>query len=351
MPKDPPLPPAAGGRADSDTTVSVVVVTWNAKDLTLRCLDSLLPVPVSTEVVVVDNASTDGTREALTSRDVRVVPMATNTGFAGGANAGIAASRGDIVVLVNNDAVVDSGFLDAITAPFGRAGGDDLGATTGRVLLSGSFAPDDRNAADALVAVDGTRWVRADRGVQLVNSTGNEVTRSGNGRDRDWLEPAEQVRASGEVFGFNGGCAALSRRALEDVGGFADELFLYYEDTELSWRMRRRGWRIEHVPTAITVHDHAASSGTASPLFANQNERNRLLVALIHAPLAVVVRATARTLVRVVKGPQRRRRARALAGAARLTPWALRRRRRVDRTATVSRATVATFAVPDGARR
>lgn len=346
-------------------SVSVVVVTWNGLDLTQRCLDSLGRQQVAgreVEVVVVDNGSTDGTVAALRARgDVRVVPLGRNTGFAGGVNAGVAATSGDVVVLLNNDAVAEPGYLEHLVAPFdaehgghgGHGGhgvdGARLGATTGRVVLSGRFrsgAPGEPGLVDHA----GGTWVRTDdaSGALLLNSTGNEVTRSGNGRDRDWLAPASAPAAPAAVFGFNGGSAAIARAALEDAGPLDESLFMYYEDTELSWRLRRRGWAVAHVHDAVTVHDHAGSSDATSAFFRDHNERNRLLVALVHAPVPVVARAFARSVARVVLGPERRRRATVLARVLGRTPGALRRRRTVDRAARVPRADVAALLVPDG---
>jgi GT2 family glycosyltransferase len=350
-------------------TVSVVVVSWEALDLTLRCLESLRVQQtdgLAVQLVVVDNGSRDATVETVGAMtDVLLVALPSNTGFAAGANAGIRATSSAVVVLLNNDAVARPGFLAALVAPFAtpaddarsgpRGGATRLGATTGRVVLSGSFVRADADAPGALVAAGGERWVRVGDGaapvgvepVVLLNSTGNEVTTSGNGRDRDWLAPADGPAAAAEVFGFNGGCAALSRAALEDVGLFDESLFMYYEDTDLSWRLSRRGWVVRHVPDAVAVHDHAASSGTSSPFFLDHNERNRLFVAVAHAPWPVVLRAMARTVTRVVVGPDRRRRARALGAVARRLPRALRRRKQVDRSASVPRAVPAALLVPD----
>lgn len=80
---------------------------------------------------------------------------------------------------------------------------------------------------------------------------------------------------------------------------------MYYEDTDLSWRLREAGWDIRYVAGARTRHDHAASSGTASPMFITMNARNRIVVAALHGPFPMVVRAILRTAVRTVHGPDR----------------------------------------------
>lgn len=340
--------------------VAVVVVTWEALALTRRCLAALRDQATSgagleleVEVLVVDNASTDGTSAALAAEGVRVLTLERNTGFAGGAAAGIAATDSDVVVLVNNDAVAAPGYLLALVAPL--VADERVGAVTGRVLLAGRWVPAAPDDAAALVAADGARWRRTSSedpaGRRLVNSTGGEVTRSGNGRDRDWLAPAEGPAADEDVFGFTGGSVALRRAALADVGSFDPDLFLYYEDTELSWRLRRRGWEVRYAAGAVTDHDHAASSGTGSDRFRDQNEANRLRVAVRHAPWPVVGRAAARATARAVLGPDRRRRWRVLGRVAKALPGELRARRAVDATATVPRATVATRLVADGAVR
>jgi N-acetylglucosaminyl-diphospho-decaprenol L-rhamnosyltransferase len=335
--------------------VSVVVVNWNGGELLQECLRSLGEDigRSDVEVVVVDNASTDGSEEEAvrTLPGVRVLRRPTNEGFAAGANAGIRSAQRPYVVLLNNDARVRPGFLRSLTAPFTAPGGADVAATTGRVLLAGDYvpAPSGTPSSDGLVGHDGRRWLRSQpgTGVRLVNSTGNLMTRSGNGRDRNWLAPADSPPADRDVFGFNGGCAALRREALDTVGLLEEALFMYFEDTELSWRLRRSGWRIEHVHDAVTEHQHAASSGTGTPFFRFHNARNRLVVSVAQAPWPVVGRALARTVWRLAAGPGRGTTARALWGALRLLPTALRRRRSTDRMATVPRADVARWLVTD----
>ena len=340
--------------SNGPVTTSVVVVNWNGGELLLECLASLVRDAAdrpAVEIVVIDNGSTDDSADRAEQAfpRIRVLRSPTNDGFAGGANAGIRASVGDLVVLVNNDATVRPGFLDALTAPFGRPGGEDVAAVTGRVLLAGGFlpAPVDAPPSDCLVSLDGRRWVRADDGMRLLNSTGNQMTRSGNGRDRDWLLPADSPPAPADVFGLNGGCAALRRRALDEVGLLDAALFMYYEDTEISWRLRRAGWRVLHAHDAVTEHWHAASSGTATAFFQVHNIRNRLLVSLAQAPWPVFVRGLVRTLVRLGRGPQRGRTARALGQFVLRAGHALAVRRATDRTATVRRSDVARWLVDD----
>lgn len=264
------------------TTVDVVVVNWNGADVLGDCLRSVVEHESdhSVRAVLVDNDSHDDSLAvaARTAPDAVVVRTGSNLGFAGGVQAGIEASDAEVVVLLNNDATLVAGFVDHAV---GRLlDSEATGAVTGRLLLS---------------------ELRAD-GVRLINSTGVEITASGNGRDRDWLRPdGDGERPSPEVFGLCGGAVALRRRALDDVGGFDPSLFLYYEDTDLSWRLRLAGWAIRYEHDAVVLHRHAHSTVDGSPLFVRQNARNRLVVATRYAPLPVVARAWSATVVRAVR--------------------------------------------------
>lgn len=340
-------------------SVTVVVVNWNGGDLLAACLDSLVTdvtdVAASresseraVEIVVVDNGSTDGSqRAAADHRGVRLVQLPDNRGFGAGVNAGIAASDGDYVVLVNNDAVVRPGFLEALVRPLDLD--PHVGAVTGLVLLAGTFATGSAPGTRTFRGRGPLTWHRLPDGTpghRLVNSRGNTVSRSGNGADVGWLDPVDELTEdvtapTTEVFGFNGGNAALRRTALEAVGTFDESLFMYYEDTDLSWRLRRGGWTVVHAPGAQTDHLHSASSGADSSFFAVHNARNRLVVALVHGPWSMVARAYARTVVRLVRGPGRRSTATALAQALGRLPADVRRRRAATRQATVAPSALA----------
>ncbi|MFB2599298.1 glycosyltransferase family 2 protein [Herbiconiux sp. P17] len=350
-------------------TVCAVVVNWRQPELTSAAVASLERQTglegLALSVVIVDNGSGDDSAARLAARHPqhRVVARATNGGFGAGVNAGIRAVAADVYVLLNNDAMAEPGFVSALVAPLRADRG--VAAVTAQIVLQGRYrraAPGE--SGDALVAADGSRWLADPAGVELVNSTGNETTRSGNGRDRDWLTPvatggAEQ-RPAGEVLGFSGGAAALRTDALIRVGLFDESLFMYYEDTDLSWRLRRAGWSIRYEPSALVRHAHAASTGTGSEVFLFHNERNRILVAAKNAPAAVLLTAVARTTVATLRAqlnalrgrtaPARadaRRRRRSLGAALRRLPATLSERRRLDREAVVPRSRPAAFLVPD----
>lgn len=358
----PSVPAATAARC------SVVVVNFNGGAFVAQCLESLRgqrAPGVDIEVVVVDNASTDGSAELIAADfpECRLLRSPTNLGFGGGVNLAVAKTTGDYIVLLNNDARADDGFVAELLAPLqsDAAVTDRVAAVTGRILLTGRFepAPDD---TDAYVSAAGVRWRRTtDGGVELVNSTGSQLSRSGNARDRSWLDPVDSSVPTAEVFGFCGGAAALRRSALDDVGTFEQSLFLYYEDVDLSWRLRRAGWQIRYAHGAVVHHQHAASSGISSRLFLVSNVRNRLLVTARNGPPRMVARAGQRalgnwvkSLARSVSGasrPPARRQlvasTAALAQAARMLPGAVRAGRRTDRTAALPRTFVERWLLPD----
>ncbi len=308
--------------------VRALVVTWNNRDLLPAALDSLLAQRPRTplEVVVVDNASTDGTAALLAARypQVTVVRPPRNLGFAGGVALGAAGFSGQYLVLLNDDARFQPDAVAALVGCAEAPGNERVGAVTAAILLDSGDDP------------------------PLVNSTGTVVSAWGAASDRDWRAARGTESTDPDVFGFCGGAALLRMNAFREVGGIDADLFLYYEDVDLSWRMRAAGWTIRYEASAVAWHHHASSSGVLSPTFRYYNTRNSLVVAGRHAPAGVAMGSAVRQvlgLFRVIlRGgrldPGVRARARGIRDAARRLPAVARERRAIWRTARVSRRAV-----------
>jgi len=119
----------------------------------------------------------------------------------------------------------------------------------------------------------------------VINNVGSNLFAGGYGGDRGFLEiDTGQYEEPAEVFAWCGGAVLLRRPYLDEVGTFDERFFMYYEDTDLSWHGRLRGWRYVYEPGAVVRHHHAQSSGAGSPFFRYQTERNRLLVLAKNAP-------------------------------------------------------------------
>jgi GT2 family glycosyltransferase len=209
-------------------TADVVVVTWRARELLARCLDHLAAQDVDHRVIVVDNASGDGSAELARERGATVLALEDNVGFGRACNLGAAAGDGEAVVLVNNDVFCEPGFLRALLEPLADP---RVGMVAGHTLR-----PD--GGTDAL-------------GVEL--GAGLDAYNRG------------AFGAPGVLAGPSGGAAAYRRTAWEAAGGFDERLFAYHEDLDLLLRLRRAGWQAAEAPEARGVHLGGASAGLDSP--------------------------------------------------------------------------------------
>jgi GT2 family glycosyltransferase len=196
----------------------------------------------------------------------------------------------------------------------------------------------------------------------VINNVGSQLYHGGFGGDRGFLElDRGQYDTEADVFAWCGGAVLMRREYLDRVGMFDESFFLYYEDTDLSWRGGAEGWRYRYTPRSVVRHRHAQSSVVGSPTFRYYTERNRLLVLTKNAPAGVAVRAGAgeverfgRSLVRhfvirpmTLRMPNRaefRHRRRVLSGYLRALPGALRQRWRRGRV--VGRRELMRWAVP-----
>jgi GT2 family glycosyltransferase len=255
---------------DPSPTVSVVVINWNGLRYLEACFDALLRQEAEggSELILLDNGSTDGSADHVRQRwpAVRVVESGGNLGFAAGNNLGMRLARGRYVALLNADTSVQPGWLCALV----RAAETDsrVGAVTSKLVFMSNTSE--------------------------IQNAGSLLLSDGSGADRGFHELDEgQYEVREEVFGACGAAVLYRRTMLEDVGYFDETFFSYYEDTDLSWRMRLRSWKILYEPEAVVHHVHAGSSGEWSPFFTFHVDRNRLFMILKNAPRLMVVRAFA----------------------------------------------------------
>ncbi|MEU3275194.1 glycosyltransferase family 2 protein [Saccharomonospora sp. NPDC006951] len=236
---------------------TVVVVTWRGVAHLTECLDAVAAQDRPHRIVVVDNASDDGTAALLATHPSRpeVLRLPRNTGYAGGIAAALAMNTVDTpyVAWLNDDAAPRPDWLGKLE----DAMRPSTGALTSVLELPGG----------------------------TVQSTGVGLTADGHGADLTDGRPP---------FGFCGGAALLRTSALREAGGVPAHFFCYYEDTDTAWRLRLAGWDIEAVPGAVVRHRHGASTVPGSTRFHHWNERNRLLMLLRCAPATVAARELAR---------------------------------------------------------
>lgn len=218
--------------------VAVIVVNWNGRDFLERCLTALLAQTVEPhEIILLDNASTDGSLEiARRFPAVRVIALEQNTGFACGNNLAIeaASSESEWIALLNPDAFAEAHWLEALlTTARANPGFDFFGS---KLVTAADTAVLD-GAGDAY-HVSGLVW------------------RMGHGAPVPSLP--EQVR---EVFSPCAAAAMYRRSALLDVGGFDEDYFCYSEDVDLGFRLRLAGYRCLYVPSSVAHHVGSGTTG------------------------------------------------------------------------------------------
>ena len=233
--------------------VSAIVVNWNGGPLLPAAIDSLLAQDWSPlEVIVVDNASTDGSADEAARRfgdRISVIRNARNEGFARGNNIGFAAAKGEWVFLLNPDAICDAHTISALM----------------------EFV-----AGKADVAQLACRVVQTEQ-PNYFDSTGLLLYPDGVCRSRGWQEKdLGQYERAEEVLAAHGCACALRKAMLDEVGGFDEDFFCYLEDLDLGMRSRLAGWKSWYVPSAVVRHAKSASAGNHSVFKAFHVERNRL---------------------------------------------------------------------------
>jgi GT2 family glycosyltransferase len=232
-------------------TVAVLVVNFNSGELLRQCFESLRRQRRRPDrVIVVDNNSTDSSLELAGDvlDEVELIRLDSNVGFAAANNiAARAASGVDLLALLNPDAFADPGWLEALVRAAERY--PKAGSFASQMLLSSD--PEILDGAGDSYHVSGRAW------------------RNGHGNRRaSW--PAEDV----EVFAPCAAAALYRRAAFEDVGGFDERYFCYFEDVDLAFRLRLRGSHCIYVHDAVVRHVSSGVSGYRSDFAVYHGERN-----------------------------------------------------------------------------
>lgn len=337
---------------------SVVVVSYRPGQWLEVALSAA--VQEADQVVLVDNGSANGRASEIGRRvGVEVVATGENLGFPAGVNKGISSADGDVLALLNDDAIPDKGWLDISVEVLRDA---SVAAVAPKLLLAQRFAelrfpdetwqqaPDPRSLGRMLheVTIDGRdvlpllmggvhrleegqldgvhrrwRWTRGADAVyvplehddeaarilvngepttpqrlsSLVNNAGSYLSAEGHNGDHGWVAPDDgQFDTARECFGACGAAMAFTRETWQRVGVLPASFFAYYEDADWCWRARLGGQRIFYEPAAVVRHIRGATSGgEAARSIRMLSDRNRIHVLARNAPLRVMRRQLART--------------------------------------------------------
>jgi GT2 family glycosyltransferase len=244
-------------------SLSVVIVTHDSREAVRGTLPALLAeLEEGDELIVVDNASTDGTPDEVRglAPEARLIETGVNLGYGAGNNRGAEAASGELLVFLNPDAVPQAGFREAIARPLAEGRGWD--------------------AWQGLVTADGSR---------IVNTRGGVVHFTGIAWAGGAGEPIDELSVPLPEPGFvSGACLAIPRHRLAAAGGFAEAFFLYHEDVDLSMRLRLAGGRLGIEPAARVDHDYEFEKGKAKWRYLERNRWATLIRTYPAALLAVL---------------------------------------------------------------
>jgi GT2 family glycosyltransferase len=250
--------------AQAEKKVSIVVVNWNGQRFLEDCLSSLCrQTYTKREIILVDNGSTDSSILYVKENfpDVKIIELRDNTGFTGGNAAGLKASDGEFVALVNNDTRADDRWLENLVQPMRQ---------------------------DARVGICASKLL-FDGGAQI-NSAADGLTTAAVGFNRGLGAQSGLYDYSQLVFGACGAAVLYRRKMLDEIGFLDEDFFLYDEDTDLSFRAHLAGWRCVYVPTAVLEHKSNATSIRLSAVHVYYHTRNLEFVWIKNMPALLMLR-------------------------------------------------------------
>jgi len=237
--------------------VSIIVLNFNAGDLLIACIESLMGTNYNNyEIIIVDNASTDGSHKKCKEKfdKIRLIENNENLGYCEGNNVGIRMAKGEFVVILNPDTIVDPNWLNELLAAFYQYG-------------DGIYQPKFLMTTDHSVLM----------------STGNMIHLFGFGYSRGKGENDNGQFENHEIIGYaSGTCLFTSMKIMKRLGMFDPFLFAYHDDLDLCWRAALQGISSHYVPKSIIYHPSEGFSFKWSPFKYYLLERNRQYCLLTH---------------------------------------------------------------------
>jgi len=267
-----------GGSKVRHMKVAVVVLNWNGKEYICSCLDLLKRLKTDNhrvEIIIVDNASTDGSVKLLSRLypNFTLIENVTNLGYAEGNNVGIryAQHQGtDFIWIVNPDAYVDPAALVELVSTAGKY--PNSGILGSKIYFAPGFEFEKRYRQLDLGQVLWFAGGKMDWANVIANHLGiNEVDHG----QFDFVSHTDFI---------NGASMLLRTKMLDEIGVIDPKYYLYYEENDLCQRAKAAGWELWYVPTSRVWHANAQSTGVGSPLVDYYTTRNRLLFGMRWAP-------------------------------------------------------------------
>jgi len=255
--------------------IAVIIINWNGKHLLEECLSSVENQNYDNfKIIFIDNGSKDKSVKFVGEKfpDVKIISLDKNTGFAKANNIGMHKafedSEVEYVAILNNDAMVEKNWLSEMM----------------KIITQdekiGSVAPKIK------------KYYKRN----IIDSIGNAIHLDGGGVSNHINEIDDgQFDNITEIFGPSGCAALYSKKMLKDIeikGDFFDnDFFAYFEDIDLNWRARLRGWKSFFAPNAVVYHKHSETTGLYSPFKAFYTHRNRYFVIIKNYPLFLWLKA------------------------------------------------------------
>jgi GT2 family glycosyltransferase len=231
---------------------SIVIVSYNGCAYLNKCLESVLQETTSQdEIILVDNASSDNSISLVQQQwtQVKLISNVKNLGFATACNQGAGIARGETLVFLNQDTQVQKGWLDGLLAPLEQD--MTIGLVTSKLLLMSD--------------------------PEKIHMCGQDIHFTGLAFGRGFLSPSVGYILPNKVSAISGASFAIRRTLWEQLEGFDSQMYMYYEDTDLSWRAKLVGYSSQYSPDSVVNHDYKLNSSSLAHYY---SERNRIVLML-----------------------------------------------------------------------